>query len=133
MAEAFLKAENLGIEVFSRGVNAQEDKTASDNAILAMAEKGINITNHRSHKIIPEDIEKADLVLTMTKSQKEYLQKISGNSKKIRTNYEFAQNSNAEVNDPHGKTIDEYRKCAAELEKLVKEIAMNIKKLEKTE
>lgn len=74
MAEAMLKdmakKRNLDINISSRGVSAVDGHRASKQAVRVMKDRGIDITKHRSKLLTKKDIEKADLILTMTTNHK---------------------------------------------------------------
>ncbi len=77
MAEGFLKERLereglLGIyEVRSAGLLAVEEAQANSFAVQVMAEKGVDISHHRSHNLTLDDVEKADLILAMTRAHAE--------------------------------------------------------------
>lgn len=81
MAEALLRKmlyEDLGkkaavIQVVSAGTGAINGANATRNAIEVMDREGIDLRQHRATRITPELIGEADLVLTMTLDQKEYV------------------------------------------------------------
>jgi len=75
MAEAFLKKFLGGeeVEVKSAGLSALEGMEASRWAKEVMQEKGFDITHHRARNISEKDVEEADLILTMSLSQKKEL------------------------------------------------------------
>ena len=70
MAEAILRAElarvGLDAHVHSAGTLAWLGG-ASDGAVAAMAERGIDLSEHRSRRLAPEMVREADLVLGMTR------------------------------------------------------------------
>lgn len=81
MAEAVLRhlAEEEGrddIVVESAGLAAWPGAPASDYAIQALAEAGIDLRGHRARQLTREMVERAHLVLTMTWDQKEAVLKL---------------------------------------------------------
>jgi protein-tyrosine phosphatase len=71
MAEASLRQELRdracnGIEVASAGTWAASGEPATDEAISVCDARGIDLSEHRSRPLEPEDIEDADIVLGMT-------------------------------------------------------------------
>lgn len=70
-----LRREGMGdkYQVRSAGIWAAEGLPAAAYAIQVMAERGIDISHHRGHNLTLEDVEEADLILTMTKSHKEII------------------------------------------------------------
>lgn len=92
MAAALLgeKLSNQDLEVLSAGTAAPAGEKASPNSILALAEVGIDIKDHRATYLTKELIEKADLILTMTAAHKErVLSLVSAAEDKVFTLKEF--------------------------------------------
>ena len=72
MAEEMMKSllKEKGLEdrfsIYSSGTAVDKSRAASDNAISALKEIGLDLTAHRSKHTSRELIDKADLVLAMT-------------------------------------------------------------------
>lgn len=109
MAEYYLKSKNLPfISVSSAGLSFPGD-AASENSVKVMAEKGIDISSHRSITVTPFLLQSADRVFCMTASHKDYL---------ISLFPEFADKISGfgfDIPDPYGKGEEEYRKCRNEI------------------
>ena len=116
MAAAVLSkiaADNdMDLMIDSAGIMAEDGAPASDNAISAMIEMRIDISNHRAHQITNDDIIQADLILTMTEGQKMLLEQLA--SGKVFTLTEFA-GSYGDISDPYGGDLEEYRETAREI------------------
>lgn len=114
------------VEVISAGINALEGVEASLNAVKVLQEKGIDISVHKAVRLTKDMIASADHVLTMTKSQKEYL---SSNhpefSEKIKC-LGHMSSPEKEVSDPWGGSITLYRRCAAEIAQQLETIAFKL-------
>lgn len=123
MAEGLLKKAHPKTEVFSRALAYHADQV-SPNAVKAMEELGVNITQHQPAPLRHEDLEKADLVLTMTKSQRDLLRGVV-DSDKIYGFGEFLGRSE-DVVDPYGMGTMEYRKAAAQLADWTQQLAVLI-------
>jgi len=71
MAEAFLRdilgegAKNGAVETSSAGIDAREGEEAPAEVVEAMRGFGLDVAGHRARKLTGEDMERADLVLTM--------------------------------------------------------------------
>jgi protein-tyrosine-phosphatase len=68
MAEALMRsgAAMVGLDAQIASVGSWESGVEADpHAVKAMADRGLDITSHRSHKMQPVDIEAADLIITM--------------------------------------------------------------------
>ena len=79
MAEALFKAlwkshgEPFPIKVSSKGIAAIIGQSVAEQAISAMAGRGIDIKSHGSSQISKADMEKAHIIITMTGSHKHML------------------------------------------------------------
>jgi protein-tyrosine phosphatase len=119
------KLRKAGLEgeyrVHSAGVWGLEGQPPTGYAGEAMAKRGIDISDHRSHDLAPEDVEEADLILTMERGQAEaislefpqHAHKVHLLSEMIGRHYDIA--------DPYGGNLYEYRLCAAEIERIIEE------------
>ncbi len=109
MAEVILKARlnELGVagdyQVISRGVAAFDGQPASDNAIIATNEIGLDLTQHRAKRLEIGDIEAADKIYVMSNGQKEViLSAVPDCADKITV---------MDVIDPYGLELEEYEIC----------------------
>ncbi len=82
----------------------------SANSIKVLSEIFINPSEKFSKQVKADDIEKSDLVLTMTESHKNLLISEFGYSDKIKTLGEFSE-IGIDVPDPFGGNTDIYRAC----------------------
>lgn len=104
---------HLSSGAFSRGLYA-EGGAASENAIRAMEKMGIDISSHLSKQLTRDDVEEADLVLTMTKNHKTAILSVMPEAKeKVFTLGEYADGD--DVSDPFGKNAEAYEQCAEQL------------------
>lgn len=142
MAEAIAKKiisdrkEDLaGITVTSAGIFALEGQKAADNAIKIAEENGLNLAEFRAKAINPQLIQEADIILTMTNSHKEQLQKLVPEAKgktfllkEYSGNLEEAGNlsPSLEVGDPFGQPIHVYRACYKELSNAIEKALARI-------
>lgn len=65
------------VQVISAGIAAFPGSPASANAVSALERMGIDLKSHRAQQVTPEMIARSDLVLTMTKDQRDYLRRLS--------------------------------------------------------
>ncbi|NLI91095.1 MAG: low molecular weight protein arginine phosphatase [Peptococcaceae bacterium] len=113
------------VEVVSAGINAFETEPVSSNAQKVLWEKGIDISEHRAVRCSKELIEGADFIFTMTKAQESYLSCTYPQYKdKIRCLGYLS--GDKEVPDPWGGSIETYRRCAIEMEKMLGKIAQEL-------
>jgi protein-tyrosine phosphatase len=121
MAEALLtrslqEAGIGGVEVSSAGVGAWDGSPASEGAYLVLLEQGLDLSAHRARLLTGSMVEQADLVLTMGRSQLGRVRELGGGGRAHLLG-EFAGKSGeqAEVSDPYGAELDEYRETLTEL------------------
>ncbi len=127
MAVGFLreKLRKAGLEgeykVRSAGVWGLENQPPSAYALQMMAERGLDISDHRSHDLTPQDVEEADLILTMERGQAEAIKvEFPQHAHKVHLLSEMA-GRHYDIRDPYGGPLYEYRQCAAEIERLIEE------------
>lgn len=109
MAEAILKAQlakqgrSDEFNVVSRGVAAFDGQPASDNAIIALNEIGIDLTHHSAKRISMQDLKSADIIYVMSEGQKAAIAEVvPEKADKIKV---------LDIIDPYGMEIDEYKIC----------------------
>ena len=115
--------EKLDVLIESAGLAAVDGEKASENALKAMAEVGIDLSYHRSKRLTPELIDIADIILTMTASHKKYLLPYADG--KVFTLKEYV-GEEGDVTDPYGGDIGVYRATASELNKLLTKLAEDL-------
>lgn len=144
---ASLEQPEFGYEAISAGLAVSKDTLPSTNAVLAMKDSmGIDITKHRAHVLSQAEVEDAFLVLTMTKSHKNYiLSMFPEANQKVYALKEYAYNmsedtdtDNGSVNgiyefssdivDPYGGSLHIYKLCAQEIALAIKKIVEKLKK-----
>ncbi len=106
--------------VLSAGIWAEEGEPASTSAVMAMAERGIDLTGHRSRRLTRRMVEEADLVLGMAPQHVEALRQAFPEARdRIYLLAEMAGESHG-VADPYGLSPVAYRATADELERLIR-------------
>lgn len=115
MLAALLRAEakrqGILLLVESCGVSADLDQQASEGAIAAMSEYGIDLQPHRSRRCDPEICQKADLIFALTPRHADILLSMGLAPRKIHV---VAEKSGG-IPDPFGGDLEEYSQCAAVL------------------
>jgi protein-tyrosine phosphatase len=105
--------------VASAGTWAMSDEPASDTAQQIMAEDGYDLSAHRSHSLNQQDIDNAELILVMTRGQREdILARFSRVEGKIRLLSEMA-GKGYDIADPYGGTTEDYAHTKGELENIL--------------
>ncbi len=121
MAEALLKsalagAGATGVEVASAGIGAWEGSPASEGSYLVMLERGYDLSGHRARLLTRELVDEADLVLTMARSHLGRVRELGGGARAhLLGEYAGRDGERAEVKDPYGAELDQYRDTYREL------------------
>ncbi|MFP5114239.1 low molecular weight protein arginine phosphatase [Bacillaceae bacterium C204] len=121
MAEAILKNKQIdAIEVRSAGIFAANGNEASAHAKKVLEDNGI-AHNHRSSLLTRNEVEWADLILTMTSSHKMgILQQYPEVGGKVFTLKEYSgEGFHLDVVDPYGGSLAMYEKTFRELDELI--------------
>ena len=116
--------EAAGVRVVSAGVFAAGGAAASGDAVRALAEEGIDLSQHRSRPLSPTLLQEADRVYTMTRA---HLDAILAAAPWTRTPVERLD-PDADIEDPIGTDLPSYQSTAATIrqavERRLREIAM---------
>ena len=124
--------------------------SATQQAIEAMQDYGIDLTEHRSRPLNPEIIQNADVILAMTKNHrrqilarfpeaeaktyvlKELAYANRNNDKLGQEKGEVEKNPSidVDVNDPFGQSVEVYRKTAKEIEDALVALLDNVLEVE---
>lgn len=108
---------------FSRGLCVFMPQKTNSKAIAALKAMGIDDFSHTATMISCEDIESADLVLTMTSEHKMSLKNAYPQYKqKIFNLNEKAYGKESDISDPYGLSQDDYNKCAAQIKNALESI-----------
>ncbi len=107
------------IEVFSAGIRATPGEPATPEAVEALGEMGIDLSEHRAQLLTPQHIQEADLVLVMTNEHKQVVEQLTPKAAgKVFLLTEYT-GASGEVDDPLGQPLEVYQKYASRLYKLV--------------
>ncbi|MBN1135677.1 MAG: low molecular weight protein arginine phosphatase [Anaerolineae bacterium] len=110
---------DAGHRVLSAGVWAADGKPASENAVVTMAERGINISDHRSRSLTSDEMAGADLILVMTHEHAHMIRQTWPQyAWKVHLLSEMS-GKRRDVEDPYGGRIEEYRACADTLSRYI--------------
>lgn len=125
MAEGLLRfrlaAAGLGhrCAVSSAGTWVPESRPATGHAVSAMAERGIDISAHRSAEVTVESLTGADLVLVMTDGHRRAIcSEHPGLAERV-VLLSALGGAEWDVADPVGGSLDDYRATAAEIDRLL--------------
>lgn len=131
MAEGLMKKELSkrgikDIQVASRGMVVLFPEPINPKAVLVMKNNDIPVEeDYQASPLTEEDVERADLILTMTQEQKEKILEEYLYTKDIYTVKELGKEQ-GEVLDPYGKDLIDYEYCCRELARLIENIVDTI-------
>ncbi len=122
-ALAGTKQETADLRTISRGIYAFDGDPASDHSIKALMNLwDIDISIHKAKMLDETDVNKADLVLTMTRQHRDTLSRSHpGKRPNIYTLKEYvypelgANSAELDISDPYGMPYQSYEKCAKEI------------------
>lgn len=125
------------VEVASAGLAAIPGSTASPQAIAVIGEDGLDLKQHRARQATQELIKNADLVLTMTRAQKERL--LMGQPAARGKTWTWnelgtlaapgAAGGERDISDPFGQPETVYRHVRDEIKQALPGVVTYIKKL----
>jgi protein-tyrosine phosphatase len=99
-------------EVVSVGIRAVEGRKASRHAIIVMAQRWIDITDHIARTITADDVEKASLILVMGQAHDEMIRQTWPQyAWKVYRLSEMV-GKRQDVKDPYGGSIAKYEAAA---------------------
>ncbi len=129
MAEGLLRVllpADCGWEVSSAGVCAADGWPASANAVEAMHERGIDISNITSSTLTPHLIEEADLLITMTEGHRQAVLAAAPESEgKVFLLKSFGIAKCAtDIYDPVGEALDVYRRVRDEIDDALPDLVL---------
>jgi len=99
-------------QVLSAGIWGLDERPASENAVLVMAERGTDIGSHRAHTITATDVAEAELILVMSREHARAIRATWPQYDwKVHRLSEMA-GKKRDVRDPYGSPIGDYRQAA---------------------
>lgn len=127
------KGDNRELNIISAGISALPGMSPTSEAIKVMTEQGIDISRHMATRVQEDLIKKADLILVMSHTHKDYIKtKFTFAQDKIYLLKEFARigefksiqrtDKNYEIVDPLGRPIEFYRIIARQLKENLEKI-----------
>lgn len=108
----------FGFEVRSAGVYAGPGAPASENAVTAMADRGIDLTGHSSRPAIDREVQGFDRVYCLTRSHRDALLSVLPPGAASRV--ELIDPDGRDVPDPFGGPLEIYRATADVIEEFVR-------------
>lgn len=130
MLAARLASEPMlkGIVVSSAGTSAWDGSPASEGSYLVALERGLDLSNHRARILTTDQVQQADLILTMTAGHASRVADLGGASK-VATMGEYARAEPAlrDVPDPFGGDVEAYRSAADLMSELIESITERLR------
>jgi protein-tyrosine-phosphatase len=107
-------------QIDSAGTWALDGAPAAKNSRLVMAERGLNIIDHRAKTVDAALLQRYDLILTMEPGQKEALQiEFPDIANRIFLLSEMDEGSITPVKDPYGGPFEGYLETADTIDKMI--------------
>lgn len=103
---------DLDVLIESAGIFAAEGERASENAILALKQYNIDLSEHRTQPVTEDLLKQCDIILAMTEGHKKLIEPLV--SGKVYTLMEYA-GSSGDISDPYGSDLEEYSETAQEI------------------
>ncbi len=103
--------------VTSAGTWARDGQPATSHMVTLLADRGLDLSAHRARTVNHHILRAADLVLVMTRNHAEALRlEFPDQAHKIYVLSEMLGGEPYDIEDPFGGTLDDYRRCVAELD-----------------
>ncbi|NLV99332.1 MAG: threonylcarbamoyl-AMP synthase [Clostridiaceae bacterium] len=130
-AEEKQQASKIKWKALSAGLHTMDGLAASQSAVSVLCESGIDISGHSSVQLTEELLAEADIVATMTRSQRDILRGfLPALESKIKTLSEWAdergRESAGDVPDPYAQPEAVYRETRNHLQALIESLWQQI-------
>jgi protein-tyrosine phosphatase len=116
---SMLEKKNIqGVQVFSRGLDVRHFSTGFYTDRVMKEEYGIDVSKHVPRELTKEEGKEADLILTMSRNQREralYYGWASPDKTFTLSEY-VGDNGAKDIRDPYGGTREEYMETAKRIE-----------------
>jgi protein-tyrosine phosphatase len=112
-----------GYTICSAGTAALFDLPASQNAVEAMRQEGLDITGHRSQPITPALAEDADAIYVMSRHHAEC---ITALLPEVSDKVHMLDPTGADVRDPIGGSVAVFARCAQTIRRHLREVIEDI-------
>jgi protein-tyrosine-phosphatase len=132
MAEALLRksltdAGRTDVEVESAGTGAWEGAPASEGSYLVSLERGVDLSSHRARMVTRDLVKQADLILAMSRPHLARLRELAGADRAhLLGEYAGHQGPEAEIDDPFGGDLEDFRATYRTLEAMMPAIVSRV-------
>lgn len=121
MFQQLIAQRGLAWRVSSAGIAAAEGAPAARDAVAVMKEHDLDLSGHEATMLTPALIEDADIILTMTVSHKDAVNRISPAADEKTFSLKEFVGLSGDVDDPIGQGVEVYRETAAEMRELLEQ------------
>ena len=134
LAEALLRRlleerQVEGVTVASAGTGAWAGAPASEGSYLVALEDGVDLSAHRAQLLTPELAASSDLILTMSRSHRQRLSELGyGERTFLLGEYAGRSGTAAEVDDPYGGSVTDYRDTYIQLKTLLGSVVQRLER-----
>ena len=106
--------------VQSAGTSAWDGTPASEGSYLVALERGLDLSGHRARMLTADQVQDADIILTMSDAHTQRVAELGG-EQKVFTFADYAGNPDGrrDVRDPMGGDVAGYRETATLLDSLL--------------
>lgn len=113
--------------VQSAGLFALDGEPASSHAVTVLSELGIDIRNHRAARVDESVIAAADIIVALTAAHKNRIVSFYPQARdRVVTLYELAGLPEADVEDPIGSDLAEYRHTRDQIRGLIERVLLRL-------
>ncbi len=121
MARQILTEKGItDVQVSSAGTSAADGTPASEGAYLVGLEKGLDLSVHGATFLTRSVVEASDLILCMSPHHVQRVRSLGGEGKvHLLGEYAGRLEDEAEVEDPFGGELDDYRRTYDQLKQLI--------------
>lgn len=127
LQDALQAAGRTDVEVTSAGTGAWEGAPASEGTYLVGLEHGLDLSNHRATLLTREHVERSDLILAMGRTHLARIRELGGGARAhLLGDFAGLSGVEAEIPDPFGGDLEEYRQTFRRLKALVPEVVARL-------
>ena len=120
LTDALAAAGRAEVTVQSAGTGALEGAPASEGSYLVGLERGIDLSAHRARPITRSLVDEADVVLTMSRPHLARVRELGGGGRAhLFGEYAGLTGHRAEIPDPYGGELEDYRATIRTLDDLM--------------
>lgn len=124
IAEGLFRHALPAKEVCSAGLDAMVGEPADPMSTRLMQERGIDISSHRARSLATWMVNEADLIVTMDRSQKHFIERLHANAKgKV---MRLGEAGNYDVPDPYRQGLAAFRHSYGLIARGVDQLAQRI-------